>query len=114
MARRNGAAIRRLLYDPAGPVGLDLTRRAIRVENRSKVFCPVRFGRLRASIRHSDPYRGLLGLSINVGSDVEYAGAVHGGSAGPGAPRSWRVAAARGRPVPARRFLVNALPAARA
>jgi len=113
VVRRNRAAVRKLLYDPRGPVGRDLVRRGQRVTNLSKVFSPVRYGRLRASIRATDPYQGLLGLSLNVGSNVKYARAVHNGSGSPDAPYSWRVAHARGRPVPARRFLVNALPAAR-
>jgi hypothetical protein len=113
MARRNPAAVRQLLYDPRGPVGRDLTRRALRVQNQAKVFAPVRHGRLRASIRAGEPFRGLLGLSIRVGTNVTYARAVHEGSGSRYAPYSWKVAHARGHPVPARRFLTNALQAAR-
>jgi hypothetical protein len=111
--RRNPAAVRRLLYDPSGPVGRDLTRRGIRITNKSRVLCPVDKGRLRASIRATPPFRGLLGLSLDVGTNVKYARAVHNGSGSPDAPFSWRVAQARGHPVRARRFLVNALPAGR-
>lgn len=113
MARRNEAAVRRLLYDPRGPVGRDLTRRGLRVRNVARVYCPVDTNRLRSSLTVTEPVRVANGLVLQVGTNVKYSRAVHDGSASPYAPPSWKVAAARGRPVPARRFLTNALPAGR-
>lgn len=109
MARRNRAAVRLLTRDPRGPVGRDLARRALRVQNRARILAPVRHGRLRSSITSTDVRPAPTGLTVQVGSDLVYALAVHEGSTSPYAPRSWR----RGRRVPARRYLTNALPAAR-
>jgi len=113
MATINRAARDFLLRDPRGPVGLDLTRRAIRVENMSKVLCPVDKDRLRAAQTHTDPIPVAEGLMIQVGSNIVYSLPVHEGSGSIWAPRSWRVAHSRGHTVPARRFLTNALPAGR-
>jgi len=68
----NQAAIRDLMSDRAGPVGKELARRAIRVDRIAKRLCPVDTGRLRASIAwraESDAE----GLSVVVGTNVEYA-----------------------------------------
>lgn len=111
MARRNRAAQEFLLRDPRGPVGRDLTRRAVRVTNLAKTLCPVDKGRLRAAQTYTDPIPVAQGLVVQVGSNVVYSLAVHEGSGSIYAPRSWRVAHSRGRAVPARRFLTNALPA---
>lgn len=117
MVRRNTAAIYFMLHDPRGPVGRDLTRRGNKVLNIVRVYCPVRDGRLRAGQVVTSPVPAVVGrgrgLALQVGSNVDYSLAVHGGSASRWAPRSWRIAHSRGRPVPARRFLVNALPAGR-
>lgn len=113
MARINQAAVRRLLHDPRGPVGVDLLRRGHRIRNQSRVFTPVRTGRLRAAQTVAGPFPVPTGLVVQVGSNITYSRAVHDGSASPYAPPSWKAAHARGRPVPARRFLTNALPAGR-
>lgn len=113
MSVRRRDVFNKLVYDPRGPVGRDLSRRGLRVGNQARVYAPVLYGRLRSSIKVSDPYRGWLGLSVNIGSNVEYARAIHDGSNSSYAPPSWRVAQARGHSVPARRFLSNALPAMR-
>lgn len=113
MATRNLALQRYLTRDPRGPVGRDITRRAERVLNVAKAGCPVRYGRLRAAQTRTDPMPIAEGLAVQVGSNVKYSLAVHEGSGSPYAPPSWRVAQSNGRPVPARRFLVNALPAGR-
>ena len=113
MVKRNQAARNFLLRDPNGPVGQDLRRRAERVVSAAKVLCPVKDGRLRGSIDRTEPMLKSGGLVIEVGTNVEYSMAVHEGSGSIWAPRSWRIAHARGRPVPARRFLTNALPAGR-
>lgn len=113
MTKRNQAAINQLLRSPTGPVGRDLVQRGLRVRNMSRVFCPVRSGRLRAAQTVTDPIPIARGLAIQVGSNIKYSRAVHNGSGSPDAPYSWKVAHARGRPIPARRFLTNALPAGR-
>lgn len=113
MSVRRRDVFNRLVYDPAGPVGRDLRRRGRRVGNQARLYTPVRHGRLRSSIKVSDPYRGQFGLAINIGSNVVYARAVHEGSRSSDAPRSWRIAQARGHSIPPRRFLTNALPAGR-
>jgi hypothetical protein len=108
MVRRNAAAYAQLRA-PNGPIGRDLSRRGVRVQNRAKILAPVLHGRLRASITVSAPYSIPHGLAVQIGTNVIYARAVHEGAGSPFAPRSWRSA---GRP-PARRFLTNALTAAR-
>jgi hypothetical protein len=119
MAKINRGERNRIVLSPTGPVARDLARRAERVVSRAKVLCPVDTGRLRASIVSTRPAPKGTGLSVKigagrvVGTNVEYALAVHEGAAGPGAPRSWRIAASRGGGPPARRFLTNALPAMR-
>jgi len=113
MVKRNMAARRQLLRAPTGPVGRDLTRRAERVLNHAKVLCPVDRGRLRAAQDRTAPMPAANGLVIEVGSNVRYSLAVHEGSGSVYAPRSWRIAHARGRRIPPRRFLTNALPAGR-
>jgi hypothetical protein len=106
MVRRNTALIRQLTRDPQGPIGRDLGRRMLRVQNRARVLCPVDFGRLRDSITTTDPRPHPLGLVAACGSNLRYSLAVHEGSGSPYAPPSWRNAS-----VPARRYLTNALPA---
>lgn len=113
MARRNDALQRFLVRDPRGPVGVDLTRRAGRVRNAARIYSPVRYGRLRASITYTDPIPAAQGLVVQVGTNVKYSLAVHEGSGSPYAPFSWRIAHARGHVIPPRRFLTNALPAGR-
>lgn len=80
----NPAGLDRLLKSPAGPVGVDLARRAIRVESQAKLNAShpapsvpgsgpaVRSGRLRSSITSS---LGLdeRGLYAAIGSNVVYA-----------------------------------------
>ena len=114
MVKRNSAAVNYLLRSPDGPVGRDLIRRAERVVNAAKVLCPVDNGRLRAAQDRTAPTEVANGLVIEVGSNVVYSMAVHEGSGSIWAPRSWRIAHARGHVIPPRRFLFNALPAGRA
>jgi hypothetical protein len=110
MATRNRALERYLVRDPRGPVGVDLTRRALRVRNAARVLCPVDMGRLRSSLTYTDPIRSAEGLVVQVGTNVVYSLPVHEGARSKYAPYSWRVAAARGAGPPPRRFLTNALP----
>lgn len=113
MARINRAQREFLLRDPRGPAGRDLTRRGIRVTNAAKIGCPVKYGRLRAAQTYTAPVPTPTGLKLQVGSNIKYSLPVHEGSGSVWAPRSWRVAHARGRSIPPRRFLTNALPAGR-
>lgn len=113
MARTNRTLRNFLLRNPRGPVGRDLTARAIRVTNRSKVLCPVDKGRLRSGQTYTDPRPVAQGLMVQVGSNIVYSLAVHEGSGSIYAPRSWRQAHARGHVIPPRRFLTNALAAGR-
>lgn len=78
--RLDRTAIRRLLSDPNGAVGRNLTLRALRVQAGARRRCPVDQGRLRSSIRW-ELRSGPLGLYAFVGSDVEYAHYVHDGTA---------------------------------
>jgi hypothetical protein len=81
----NDAAIQALLRDPLGPVGRDLTRRAINVESAAKLNASGRpgpnvdTGRLRSSISH-ELVQGPEGLVARIGSTVEYARFVEEGT----------------------------------
>jgi len=96
----NQAALDALLASPAGPVGRDLARRAINVQNQAKLNASgrpgpnVQTGRLRSSIAFQVVNDG--GLVARVGSNVEYAAFVELGTD-------------RSRPYP---YLRPALPAA--
>lgn len=65
-------ALEQLFESEEGPVGKELARRAIKVENSAKRLCPVDTGRLRSSITHSIE-RDSEGLVAFVGTDVNYA-----------------------------------------
>jgi hypothetical protein len=69
-------ALRNLLTGADGPVYKDLVKKCIRVTTAAKVGCPVKTGRLRSSIR----WQISAGPIGNVGTDVNYAAAVHNGS----------------------------------
>ena len=113
MVKKNQAARQQLLRSPTGPVGIDLRIRALRVVAAAKVLCPVHHGRLRASIDHTEPMPIANGLRVEIGTNVVYSMPVHEGSGSIWAPRSGRIAHARGQVIPPRRFLTNALPAGR-
>lgn len=126
--RLDTAAVAALLRSPAGPVARDILRRGKRVEAAAKRLCPVDSGRLRSSI--DTELRGSsAGPVARIGTNVEYAEAVHNGTGiyGPkGAPiRPKRkkvlmfkvggevVFARSVKGMKPRPFLVNALPAAK-
>ena len=121
--RKNPVARYQLLRSPTGPVGQDMTRRLQRVTNRAKVLCPVRKpvpgrrptpgGRPPAAPAHTGPPPLPPRPVREDGSNTEYSMAVHEGSGSEWAPRSWRIAHARGNVIPPRRFPTNALPAGR-
>lgn len=68
----NPEAMHQLLHSPAGPVGKELERRALKVEGAAKRHAPVDTGRLRASITHRLEVDA-LGLMAVVGTNVAYA-----------------------------------------
>lgn len=111
-----GAALRELLLSPEGPIADDLRRRARRVKEDARRRCPVDTGRLQKSIT-DEIRRDAVGLVARVGTNVEYARAVHDGTGiyGPkGAPiarvskkgKTYFVQGQKGQP-----FLKDALPA---
>lgn len=120
--RLDRRALEKVLQSTEGPVAADLIRRCIRVESAAKRLCPVDSGRLRGSITHELVRQGRT-LVGRVGTNVEYALAVHNGRRGfearPGhvlrfRPTGSRVFIYRTRVGPARGqpFLRDALPAA--
>lgn len=74
----NPAAMQRLLASPAGPVGRELSRRAVRVESQAKINASgrpgpkVQTGRLRSSITWHLGIDG-RGLFARIGTNVSYA-----------------------------------------
>lgn len=68
-----------LLVGRDGLVYRDTLLRATRVMSRAKQLCPVKQGRLRGSIR-LNPTITPAGFVVQVGTDVEYAAAVHEGT----------------------------------
>lgn len=124
--RLDDAGVRQLLEGQDGPIGRDLLRRGLRVQNRAKDLAPVDEGRLRADTR-AELGRDAKGLVCRIGTTVEYALPVHEGSRPhwppPGALDRWarmhgmssgflvaRAISRRG--TKARPFLRDALPAA--
>lgn len=113
MVIRNQTLINYYGRSPRGPVGRMLSQKGLRVQNMARTLAPVRDGRLRASITVEGPYETPRGQAVAIGSNLVYSLAVHEGSGGRFAPFSWRIAHASGRVIPARRYLTNALVAAR-
>lgn len=74
----NPAGLAELLYSPVGPVARDLALRAVKVTSGAKRRAPVDTGRLRSSIRFA-MLRDGKGMYARVGTEVEYALAVHEG-----------------------------------
>jgi len=68
--------MRDLLASPGGAVAKHLMIKGRRVESRAKVLCPVRYGRLRASITTTGLTDGDT-FVVHVGSNVEYAPFAH-------------------------------------
>lgn len=65
-------AISELLNSEHGPVGVEIAKRAVRVESTAKRIAPVDTGRYRSSITHSIE-RDARGLVAYVGTNVTYA-----------------------------------------
>lgn len=73
--------INKLLSDPKGPVGKQLRKTGIRVHNKAKRYCPVDTGRLRSSIRSTQPFEEVhRRLVVRVGTNVDYAAYVELGT----------------------------------
>lgn len=80
----NQKALSVLLTSPQGDVAADLTRRAIRVQSRSRQllsgpYAKVRTGRLRSSITY-EILQGSRGLVARIGTNVTYAIYLHEGT----------------------------------
>jgi HK97 gp10 family phage protein len=71
----NDHALEVLFVSPRGPVGRDLSRRAIRVHAHAVSICAVDTGNLRSSITWelTEGHGGHAGLTAVVGTNVEYA-----------------------------------------
>lgn len=69
----HAARMDHLLRSPNGPTGRFLWSVGLGVEARAKTLAPVRTGRLRSSIRATQPAQQAGRLTVQVGSDVEYA-----------------------------------------
>lgn len=76
-------AIHRQLHGREGGVYRDMLRRGLRVQTMAKRLAPVDTGRLRQSIALGSEPRVVEGestIAIVVGTDLEYAAAVHRGT----------------------------------
>lgn len=66
--------VRSILVNPEGPVGQELTKSGIRINNRAKRLCPVDTGRLRSSIYSTQPLPvGRHRLNVQVRTNVNYS-----------------------------------------
>lgn len=72
-------ALSRVLRSPTGIVGRDARRRGQRVRDLARLLAPKRSGRLAASIGISVRV-GPGGVTVRVGSDLDYATYVHEGT----------------------------------
>lgn len=72
----NPVGIEDALRGPNGPVYKGIVERCVTVSSEAKRRCPVKTGRLRASIR----WQVTAGPNGYVGSDVNYAQMVHEGT----------------------------------
>jgi len=128
--RLDQAALNAMLRSPSGPVARDILRRGRRVQAQAKRLCPVDDGLLRSKI-DVEMYAGPQGPTARIGTNLDYAEAVHEGTGiyGPkGTPirpkrKRFLVFTPRGASEPVfvrqvkgmrpRPFLKDALPAAR-
>lgn len=78
--RLNAQATKALLAGPRGAIAADLLRRGLRVESKAKRLCPVDTGRLRSSITTELVMSGGGIPVVRVGTNVDYAQAVHDGT----------------------------------
>ena len=61
------------LMGPGGAMHKEVQRRSIKVERAAKRLCPVDTGRLRSSITRGEVERDGDSLSVDIGTNVEYA-----------------------------------------
>jgi hypothetical protein len=76
-------AVNRQLSGPMGSITRDMFRRGLRVQERAKRLVAVDTGRLRDSINVSTLTRPVLGIEtvvVRIGTNVDYAPAVHDGT----------------------------------
>lgn len=73
------AAINRRIKGPSGVMAKSLLRYGLRVQTAAKKKCPVNHGRLRASIGLRLVLEQIT-IRVEIGTDVEYAPYVHGGT----------------------------------
>lgn len=66
-------AVNALLRSGSGPVGRKLFKIGVNVQSSAKMHCPVRTGRLRSSIQTTPVRETATGMSVRVGSNVNYA-----------------------------------------
>lgn len=78
--RMDRGGIDRLLHNPAGPVGQELLRLAVRIQNQARVNAPVDTGLLRSRIDLIPPAPGPTGLQCSVVARTNYAVFVHEGT----------------------------------
>ena len=66
-------AINTLLRGTGGPVGRRLFQLGVNVQSSAKILCPVDTGRLRSSIQTAPVRETAQGMSVRIGSNVNYA-----------------------------------------
>ena len=69
----HSGAIDSLLTSPTGAVGRHIFKIGVNVQSTAKSLCPVDTGRLRSSIQTTSPRSTGTGLSVRIGSNVNYA-----------------------------------------
>ena len=62
-----------LLQSPSGPTGRHVFKLGVNVQSRAKMLCPVDTGRLRSSIQTTSPKETGTGVTVRIGSNVNYA-----------------------------------------
>jgi hypothetical protein len=91
----DSGAVHTLVHDRSGPVGAELVKKAIVVQNEAKRLAPVATGNLRRSITWEWAERG-GNLVIRVGTHAEHAIWVHEGT-GVHGPRGAPIVPTHGR-----------------
>ena len=77
---KNYGVLNFIAKSPNGPVGLDLIKRAKKVQRHAKMQVPIRTGRLKRSIKVYKHERYVDGQGLRVGTSVPYAKYVHDGT----------------------------------
>jgi HK97 gp10 family phage protein len=66
-------ALESMLRSASGPVGRHVFKMGVNIQSSAKRLCPVDTGRLRSSIQTTTPRDTGSGVSVRVGSNVNYA-----------------------------------------